>query len=56
MLAGTDAKDENAVMVTQKSPPACLLVVKHFKEDATASESLSQGGMMGLFDYEAVQR
>ena len=53
MLAGTDAKDENALMVTQKSPPACLLVVKHFKE---ASESLSQGGIMGLFDYEAVQR
>ena len=56
VLAGSDTKDGNALMVMQKSPPACLLVVEHSQKEGVGPESLSQAGLLGLFDYEAVQR
>ncbi len=54
VLAVSGTKEENSLVVTQKPPPACLLVVRDSKEgDLNLGP---QAGMLGLFDYGAVQR
>ena len=54
VLAMSATNDENTLMVTQKPPPACLLVVNRCNEvDGYLGP---QGNILGLFDYEAVQR
>jgi hypothetical protein len=56
VLAVSDTNEESTLMVTQKPPPACLLVVRHSTEVDRDSGSLSPVGMLRLFYYEAVQR
>ena len=55
VLAISDAIEKNTLMVIQKPPPVCVLVVRNSNEDEE-TRPLSPGGMLGLFDFEAVQR
>ncbi|XP_028410002.1 trafficking protein particle complex subunit 8-like [Dendronephthya gigantea] len=54
VLVISDANEKNTLMVIQKPPPVCVLVVRNSNEDVD-TRPLSPGGMLGLFDYEAVR-
>ena len=53
--AVSDESEENRLLVTQKPPSASLLLVQS-PEGHGKSGSVIQGGMLGLFDYDATQR